>query len=167
MPRIKIRASGLWTHGDAPSERLPLTQLERRGELGHVHGRLSIEIDGREVPHLGFFGPDDVCFNAWLVELSHALAAVAEEAGEHTFDECEQGQPAFKFVRVRDMVSFSIVASVLSGSDGDSGWSDVRVPYGEFRDAVLSFVEELKGLLAHQAPSAWERWWPSEASSGT
>ncbi len=47
------------------SERLPLHMLDPDC---CIHGYLRIEIGGRLVPHMGFFGPDDVCFSNWAEE---------------------------------------------------------------------------------------------------
>lgn len=83
--------------------------------------------------------------------------------GQYTFDEGEQGQPAFNFVRVGNEVAFSIVESVLSGGGTDNEWQSVRFSYEELRSTVASFLDELRDELRRHAPNAWERWWPIEA----
>jgi hypothetical protein len=166
MSSVHISVADLWTHRVADSggtEREPISRLRAGRNCGHVHGALNIEIAGRAVPHLGLFGPDDVCLNTWLVELCNVVNGLAEGAGEYTFDEGEQGQPAFKFVRVGDEVAFSINESLLGGGAADSEWQDVRFPYRDFRAAVLLFFDELRAMLRQQAPEVWERWWPREA----
>ena len=163
MTTVRITCSNLWTHA-ASGERAPLAALEQSGEFGHIHGLLTIEIGGRRVPHLGFFGPDDACLNTWLVELRNVVNAIAEPSGEYIFDEGEQGQPAFEFSRIGDEVSLSIVESSLSDGAADAEWQDVRCSYEDFRAAVLRFEEELRNELRRQAPEQWERWWPRESS---
>lgn len=167
MSPVRISAANLWTYRVADTggtEREPLSRLGEGRNAGHVHGTLTIEIGGRAVPHLGFFGPDDVCLNAWLVELCNVVNRLAELAGEYTFDEGEQGQPAFKFVRVGDEVAFSINESLLGGGVADPEWQDVRFAYQNLRAAVLVFfLDELRSVLRQEASSTWERWWPSEA----
>jgi hypothetical protein len=111
MSTVRISAANLWTYRVADTEgteREPLSRLGEGRNAGHVHGTLLIEIAGRAVPHLGFFGPDDVCLNTWLVELCNVVNGLVGLVGEYTFDEGEQGQPAFNFARVGDEVAFSI-----------------------------------------------------------
>jgi hypothetical protein len=160
IPPVRISVADLCTYRTAETggtEREPLSQLGEPRNAGHVHGTLIIEIAGRGVPHLGFFGPDDVCLNTWLVELCNAVNALAATLGEYTFDEGEQGQPAFQFARTGDEVAFSINESVLGGGAADPEWQDVRFPYGDFRAAVLLFLDELRAELGRQVPKTWER----------
>ena len=170
MSAVRISVANLWTYRVADtdaSEREPLSRLGGRRNAGHIHGTLVIEIAGRAVPHLGFFGPDDVCLNTWLVELCKMVDGLAGPVREYTFDEGEQGQPAFKFARVEDEVAFSINESVLGEGAADPEWQGVRFPYRDFHAAVLSFLDELRSELRQQAPNAWERWWPREAHLAT
>jgi len=166
MPSVRISAADLWTYRIAETggtEREPLSRLGEEPNGGHVHGRLRIEIAGRPLPHLGFFGPDDVCLNTWLVELCSVVNTLAGMGATYTFDEGEQGQPAFKFVRIGDDVSFSIIESMLGGGHADADWQDVRLPYQDLREAVDVFLDELRAELRRQAPKTWERWWPAQA----
>jgi hypothetical protein len=166
MSPVRISAVDLWTYHLADTgdtEREPVSRLDHEENGGHVHATLTIEIGGRAVPHLGFFGPDDVCLNTWLVELCNVVNGLAGPVGEYSFDDGEQGQPAFKFRRVGDEVALSIDESMLGRGPADPEWQDVRFPYGDFREAVLSFLEELRAELRRQAPETWERWWPREA----
>ena len=113
MTTVLISFANLWTDRASDSgatERQPLSGLGGKKNTGHVHGTLTIEIAGRPVPHLGYFGPDDVCLSTWIVELCCVVNALAETRGEYTFDEGEQGQPAFHFARVDDEVVVSIIA---------------------------------------------------------
>lgn len=68
---IRLSFRDLWTYGEDTATRLPLRSLG--GGYGHIHGRLDFEVGGRLLPHLGYFGPDDVCFGEWLRELQTAL----------------------------------------------------------------------------------------------
>ncbi|MBX3218999.1 MAG: hypothetical protein KF795_00690 [Labilithrix sp.] len=166
MAYVRISVADLWTYRVAETggtEREPLSRLAEGQNSGHVHGTLTIEIAGRTVPHLGFFGPDDVCMNTWVVELCLAANALGEGSGEHTFDEGEQGQPAFTFQRIGEDVSFSINESVLGGGPADPEWQDVRFPYGAFRTAVVAFLDDLREQLRRHAPDGWEPWWPHKA----
>ena len=87
---VRIAFSDLWTHGEEHGDRLTVDALERGGELGHIHGTLVIDISGKVVPRLGFFGPDDVCIDTWLVELCNAVNELSKGNGEYVFDWGEQ-----------------------------------------------------------------------------
>jgi hypothetical protein len=166
MSSVRISAADLWTYRIADTGgtvREPLSRLGEERNGGHVHGSLNIAIAGRSVPRLGFFGPDDVCLNTWLVELCNVVNELAAVSGEYTFDEGEQGQPAFAFARIGDDVAFSIDESVLGDGPAEPEWQDVRFPYRDFRAAVRLFLDELRSELRRQAPDAWEGWWPREA----
>lgn len=161
---VRIRFSGLWTHGEEHGERRGLHALERDGEIGHIHGTLVIEIGGRVVPYPGFFGPDDVCIDTWLVELCKAVNELSRGRGEYTFDEGEQGQPAFRFTRSNDgVMSLSIVESAIAKAAPDTDWQNVTCRFSDFLDAVKGFVRELREELRRTAPLLWERWWPPAA----
>jgi hypothetical protein len=122
---VHISVANLWTYrvaGASGTEREPLSRLGKGQSAGHVHGTLMLEIAGRPVPYLGFFGPDDVCMNMWLVELCNIVNSLGGPAGEYTFDEGEQGQPAFKFARAGDDVAFFINESLLGDGTADPEW---------------------------------------------
>lgn len=88
---------------------------------------------------------------------------LAAAGGEYTFDEGEQGQPAFRFARVGELLSLSIVDSDLSGGRGDPAWQNVTCPYADFRLAVVQFLDTLRADLRATAPGIVERWWPRAA----
>lgn len=160
----RIAFSGLWTHGEEHGDRLAVDALERDGELGHIHGTLVIEVAGRSVPYLGFFGPDDVCIDTWLVELCSAVNELSKGDGEYVFDEGEQGQPAFKFARDGERLLVSIVQSVITGVGPDPDFQNVECRFPEFVSAVDSFIGSLREELRRTAPLLWERWWPAAAT---
>jgi hypothetical protein len=165
MSRVRISATNLWTYRitDSGTEREPLSQLGASKNVGHVHGELRIEIDGRAVPHLGYFGPHDACLNTWLKELCNVVNALAAAPGAYTFDEGEQGQPAFAFERVGDDVALSICDSALADGEADPEWQKVTFPYADFRAAVLGLLDDLRAELVREAPTAWKHWWQSAA----
>jgi hypothetical protein len=92
----------------------------------HVHGGLRLEIGGRLVPYLGYWGPDDVCFGEWVNELWLAAKALRDPGGRHVYDEGEQGQPAFVFEREGDRGFFSIAASEISEEEAHPDWQHVE-----------------------------------------
>lgn len=154
-----ISYSKLFTYSaEDPCERVPIDNL--MGGENHVHGHLQIEIDGRALPHMGFFGPDDVCFNAWVQELSHVLRELGGGvASTYTFDEGEQGQPAFQFRRAEDRLFISIVDSPLSDAAGDSEFQNLSCAWSEFVAAVSSFFGSFRAELLERCPSAADAWW--------
>jgi len=60
------------------NDRKPLSDLALDR---HVHGGLRLEIGGRLVPYLGYWGPDDVCFGEWVNELWLAAKALRDPGG--------------------------------------------------------------------------------------
>jgi len=159
MSSFEIRFSGLWTYESGnSSERLPLPRLSDRGD--HVHGRLEIEINGLRLPYLGYFGLDDVCFNEWVFQLHSALGTLrsASRIG-HTYDEGEQGQPAFLFEREDDSLFVSIVDSELSDGVADSDWQRVACSFTDFECSVATFLSEFRQHLRTQAPTFAAEWW--------
>src|SRR5690606_16552269 len=114
MRSFEIEFSDLWTYEAGKADRrLPLNQLS--GKDGHVHGLLRMKIGGRALAYPGYSGPEDVCFNASVHQLKPAPQRLrASGRSSYTYDEGEQGQPAFLFEREGDIAYISIVASELS-----------------------------------------------------
>ena len=160
---IGISFSKLFTFSSHDtSVRLPLDMLMQGA--GHVHGFLKIEISGRNLPYLGYFGPDDVCFNTWIEELSHAVQTLGTaETATYIFDEGEQGQPAFTFQRDGDFVCVSVTESLLSGATADPSYQNVRCLWLDFNSAVLSFFACFRKALEEQCPQMAQTWWAKHA----
>lgn len=157
---VEICFGSLWTYtADSSDEHLPLTQLSE--ENTHVHGLLQVVVGGKALPCLGFFGPDDVCFNTWVHELAVASRAVmTSDPVAYVFDEGEQGQPAFHFERTGGQVLLSVRASSISDGPGDPSWERVPCALQDFIAAVSRFVIEFRETLIAQAGSdRAERWW--------
>ena len=159
MSSFELRFSELWTYESGnSSERLPLSRLSDRG--GHVHGRLEIEINGTRLPYLGYFGPDDVCFNEWVFQLHSALATLRSAPRiSHTYDEGEQGQPAFLFERAADALFVSIIDSELSDGVADPDWQRVPCHFPDFEHSVATFLSDFRQHLGSQAPKFAAEWW--------
>ncbi len=139
-------------------ERLPLSALDL-DEHGHVHGCLRLQFQARFAPHLGYFGPDDACFNTWLDEL-WAVARAFDSATEasYTFDEGEQGQPAFLFERAGHRAYFSIIDSELSYGEADPDWQRVEFSPQEFLAEHARFRESFFATIRTEAPQIAEEW---------
>lgn len=133
----------------------PLAELSPNA---HIHGGLRLEIQGRIVPYMGYWGPDDVCMHDWLVELQCAAIALGQEGGRHVFDEGEQGQPAFVFSRREGRGYFSIVESEISDAEGDEAWQEVAFDPDEFIEALRVLLEDFKGRLLSESPCVAPRW---------
>jgi hypothetical protein len=159
MATFEIGFSDLWTYEvNKPDDRLPLGRLSDSG--GHVHGLLEIKVNGRAIVHLGYFGPDDVCFNEWVFELQGALAALrGSPQASYTYDEGEQGQPAFRFEREGDSGFISIVASELSDGRADPEWQRAGFPFADFERSVGRFLAQLQAHIERAAPQYGRRWW--------
>jgi hypothetical protein len=140
----------------ALNKRRPLSALTADS---HVHGGLRLEIAGRLVPYLGYWGPDDVCFGQWLGELEQAARVLEQPGGRHVFDEGEQGQPAFVFEREGDRGFFSIAASEASdGGVADPDWYRVGFVPAEFVAAYTRLRESFVATLRQASPAAAEAW---------
>jgi hypothetical protein len=118
----------------------PLPTLTR-GD--HIHGGLRIEVRGRQVPYLGYFGVDDACLDVWVGELAAAAKALQSQGGKHVFDEGEQGQPAFVFEHREGWGLFSIVDSEISGGEGIADWQQVPFQLDEFAVTHAAFRADL------------------------
>ena len=136
---------------------LPISMLPGDGRR-HIHGRLEIRIAGRELPCLG---GDDVCMDLWLVELHNAASALsAEDPAEYIYDEGEQGQPAFAFVRRKDLVLVSIRDSEVSEHSGGYGlpdWQEVECRLSDFVAAVQQLETEFSQLVLAASPAGGKR----------
>jgi hypothetical protein len=159
MSSFEIRFSELWTYESGKSsERLPLARLSDRG--GHVHGRLEIAVNRVVLPYLGYFGPDDVCFNEWVFQLHSGLGTLRSASRiSHTYDEGEQGQPAFLFERDGDGMFISIVESELSDGQADPDWQRVPCSFTDFERNVAGFLADFRRHLGTVAPEFAEEWW--------
>jgi hypothetical protein len=141
---------------DESDEELPLASL--RSADDHVHGAVRVRVDGTQVPHIDFFGPEDVCIGDWVHELAEARRMLlGTEASVYVFDECEQGQPAFRFQRVGDRVEVSIVASA-SGAAGDLEWGTHSCVISDFDDGISSFLSQLSTEFERASPGVGRRW---------
>ncbi len=135
-------------------------------EHSHIHGTLRLVVGGRTLPHMGFFGPDDVCFNDWIPSLEAASTALSTDQSEvFVLDDCEQGQPAFEFRRLHDKVLVSIIAGV-GGGDSDPAWQRVPCDLERFQLAVSNVVHGLRAEISSAAGTdAWQAWWKEAARS--
>lgn len=137
------------------NDRLPLSQLL---PTSHVHGGLRLEIGGRLVPYMGYWGVDDVCFGQWLVELENAANALKHDGGRYVFDEGEQGQPAFVFERASSQGYFTIGSSEYSGEDGDPDWDRVEFSPTEFVATFEQLRHAFETEIMREAPANAIQW---------
>ncbi|MET3878923.1 hypothetical protein [Chitinophaga sp. OAE865] len=128
--------------------------------FSHVHGRLQIVIDEKVVPAMGYFGEEDVCLNAWFNVLGTIVRNF--ESGkdtEYTYDEGEQGQPAFQFVLIKpNEVAFSIVDSAISGSGGSKKWRNKTFPLSDLKKSYQKVAEQFLKEVAAKAPAQLPHW---------
>jgi hypothetical protein len=157
-PSVAITFSDLHIP-DFEVERKPLTALAEE-PVDHIHGSLSIVLAGRRMPHMGFWGPDDVCLGQWaqeLVAISETLSS--SPSGEYVFDEGEQGQPAYRFVRQGDEVRVSVVGSATSAGKADPEWQEVACRFEDLRREIERFLMQLHEAIKSHAPPAVDAWW--------
>ncbi len=155
-PSILLFFENLTVTGTGANRRRPLSALNGNS---HIHGGLRIVIGGRTVPHLGYFGPDDVCFFAWFEEFEKIIETFQDRANAtYTFDEGEQGQPAFRFDKRADTVYLSITDSEISDGSGDPDWQNVVFSYEDFTTAYKKLKADFLAELDRAAPRAKEKW---------
>lgn len=127
----------------------------------HIHGGLRLEIAGRLVPHLGYWGANDVCFGQWLAELAQVSEAISSPGGRHVFDEGEQGQAAFVFERDGDRAFFTIADAEmweLKGGKSDPDWQRIEFCPFEFVSSYERFRESFLKELHEAAPQTSKEW---------
>jgi len=96
----------------------------------------------------------------WARELRQAVESLdAQEHARYVFDEGEQGQPAYEFVREASTLWVSVVASEVSDGEADPSWQRVPCDYAEFREAVLGFLSRLQELLRAAYGVSVGEWW--------
>ncbi len=131
-------------------------------ERSHVHGTLWIRVNGKDLPALGYFGPDDVCFGSWAAELDGAARALAQsDPSRYVFDEGEQGQPAFVFERNGDTVLISVERSRYDDSADPPEWTPQSCDHAEFQAQVAGLLVALDATVsaASSAGRGWLRVW--------
>jgi hypothetical protein len=124
----------------------------------HIHGEMRLELGGRVVPYMGYFGPEDVCLNSWVVVLNALIAAFKQGDTTYVFDEGEQGQPAYRFERDGETAYLSIVDSALSDGVADPDFQRVPFRWFDLEPALKQFGQTLLEQLALLAPSQIEHW---------
>ncbi len=153
---IRIWFENLAVIKDGDNTPLPISALDTNS---HVHGGLRIQINNRYVPYLGFFGPDDVCFSTWIEELDNVVKALDSQANStYTFDEGEQGQPAFLFEKKGEMVYLSIVDAEFSGGKNSAEWQKIPFAYMDFLEQYRKFRKEFIDEVRRGSPANSDKW---------
>ena len=134
--------------------------VPKTDHFSHVHGHLQIVIDEMVVPCMGYFGEEDVCLNAWFNVLGTLVRNF--ESGkdtEYTYDEGEQGQPAFRFVLIKpNEVAFSIVDSAISGASGIKKWRNKTFPLSDLKKEYQKVAEQFLKEATAKAPAQLLHW---------
>lgn len=142
-----------------------IRSLEDEQPYRHIHAEMRLEVGGRVVPHMGFFGPTDVCVRDWVEEIHAVIAAFERGETVYVFDEGEQNQPAFRFERDGDTGYLSIVDSGLSEGKTDADFQRVPFDCRDVTPALHIFGDALVERLTTLAPSQVEYWrgliWPA------
>jgi len=168
--KLEIKYNNLHVIGyvEDESERFPIKTILRMEDptYQHIHGYLSINIADKQLPSLGFFGEDDVCFNTWIAELNAIVFCFSKSYQvNYLFDEGEQGQPAFKFVRDNDLVYISIIDSNFSNGYSNPDWQNVSCPYQVFDACVRNFLMQIKEELFLSLSEITSFWWQQTLKS--
>jgi hypothetical protein len=156
---VSIEFRSLYTYATPETNvRLPLSDLPIGAH--HVHGELAIRFGDKPLPYLGYLGSDDVCFNTWLQELMSVHDALCErDYSTYVFDEGEQGQPAFEFIRESELLFISIIDSTLSDEAADPAYQRVCCLWNDFVGALKSFQVSLRSAIELEAGNYAKVWW--------
>ena len=139
------------------SGRLPRLGLD---ENACVHGTIRLEIAGRLVPNMGFFGMDDVCLWEWLRYLSDVENAF--RAGEHAsavVGGAEQGQPCYVWERDGNSGFLTVADSPHSGGVAHEEWQKIPFHVTDFFAAHAEFRANARAFIVREAPHCGLEWW--------
>ncbi|WP_061235139.1 hypothetical protein [Leptospira weilii] len=138
--------------------RKSLSKLDN-DENSHIHGTLFIKVNNRDLPYLGFFGVDDVCFNEWYNVLNQLRKQISEtNKGSFQYDEGEQGQPCFQFDFTPDSVFISIVDSKISDGKRDEDWQNVKIDRFQFTDELDKFIRDFEAFCIAENKNGFLHW---------
>jgi hypothetical protein len=160
-PTIRIWYEGLHVsraRSEGGADLLPLLSLSA-GD--HIHGRLRLEIAGRDLPSLGYAGHlgSEACFQAWLPQLQNvADAFLKQESVTCLYGESEQGQPEFLFERRGEKGFLSIVDSRVTDGKADPAWQRTEFVSDEFLVTYKQFRESFLSTIRDQAPRYGDEW---------
>lgn len=144
---------------DAASARLPMSRLGL-DENACIHGTIRLLIGGRRVPHLGFFGPDDVCLWEWLRHFHKVESAFrAEPNARVVVDAADQSEPAFVWEREGETGFLTIAACEWSGGVADLDWQRSPFLTSDFLSAHTKFRLEAREFIVREAPHCALEWW--------
>lgn len=141
------------------SGRLPMSRLGL-DEHACVHGTIRLLIGGRAVPHMGFFGPDDVCLWDWLAHFHEVESAFRTQAEARVFvDAADQSEPAFVWERELETGFLTIAACEWSGGVADAQWQRTPFLVCDFLAAHAKFRFEAREFILREAPHCGQEWW--------
>ena len=156
MKMVELSFDNLWIEDDEGKLSLSRLPDSFEPENRHIHGELVFKVEGVQLPYMGYFGDDDVCFNTWLYELIQVSKLNDNE--EYIFDEGEQGQPAYKFHRRKNTLYISIIDSLLTGQLGDSEWQNKSCDFNQFKEELDKLVCDFSTNLKKVSSSISEKW---------
>lgn len=161
---VEIICRKFWTYNigipaskrQKSEKKLPLDYLNEH-ECTHIHGELQIIIDGRILPHLGYYSADDVCIGYWIEKITNMLTAFQSDIHTYIIEGCDQGQPDYKFENENGDIYLSIVASPMDGKK-DLNWQKIKFGFGDFKQAFYEFQESLLSEISLKSPGMLEIW---------
>lgn len=161
---LSIKFSELWTYNTKipPNQRSPsekksdISNLSEK-EFTHIHGDLSIEIDGRKIPKMGYNSSSDVCLGYWIEELVRLFETLDGGHNEYTIHGMDQGMPGYLFEKRRERLYLSIIKS-LNGGKPDPEWKLVEIDYRELKMEFNKFRQDLLVMISDKAPRMQTIW---------
>ncbi len=163
MSTVEISFENLLVNGNRDdcdedaSGRLPMSRLDL-DEHACVHGTIRLVIGGRRVPHMGLFGPDDVCLWDWLGHFYEVESAFRANA-RVVVDAADQNEPAFVWERQEETGFLTIAACAWSGGVADLEWQRSPFLTSDFLTAHTKFRLEAREFIVREAPHCGLEWW--------
>jgi hypothetical protein len=125
----------------------------------HIHRLLELRVNDQLLPFMGYFGAGDVCYGDWIQEVFQPLFRNFDAGNNnHNWDFCDQGMPAFDFVKEGPICKLSIVEGICGGGPLPD-WQNIEFLVEDLRAEYLKFLEELhEELLANYGHHGKEFW---------
>jgi hypothetical protein len=151
-----IDYSELWTCGTNTQKngRESIDHLDDRNDT-HIHGDLSITIDGQSLPHMGW--KNEVCFGYWIEGFARLIKSFKAGHMSDRIYGMDQGMPDFLFEKDGRTVYLSIVQSEQGGK-ADPKWQKVKIDYIELKQEFMNFKDRLLADIGAKAPNVLEKW---------
>ncbi|MFS0558086.1 hypothetical protein [Brevibacillus sp. 179-C9.3 HS] len=157
---INITISDLWTANiKNPRVRQPVSSFDMTENI-YIRVRLVVEMSGKTMPGMGYFGEDDVDIFEWLNILQMVKNELVYDKNKtFNYQVPEQGEPIYQFSREDKWLYSSIVASAVTGAKANPYWKRVPCLFAEFIEELDLILGKLYRLLKTESPKYADDIW--------